>query len=96
MKDLKVLKLNQFFLENLDKPDSAPANFYWQFLFNFILQNLNKKNRSVFLELVAEEKFEKAIPFATENIDQFEKKFSRALGERLNKLNQKVLKGGPL
>jgi len=96
MKDLKVLKLNQFFLEGLDKPDSAPANFCWQFLFNFILQNLDKKTRPIFLNLIAEEKFDKVIPFAIKNIDLFEKRFGRALGERLNKLNQKVPKGNQL
>ena len=96
MKNLKVLKLGQFFLEGLDKSDSAPANFYWQFLFNFILQNLKKEKRVIFLELVAEEKFDKVISFATKNINQFEKRFSQALGERLNKLNQKVLKGNQL
>jgi len=90
---IKSLKLDQWFANQLEKPDSVPETFYWTFLLHFILNHLDYSQKKAFFEILAEGGDDQILPFVYREIPNFSEKFSWALGERLKKLKAKALFG---
>ena len=88
---IKSLKMDSWFLDQLQIPGSAPEKFYWNFLLKFSLENLKKEQRKKFLNLLASQKSDEALEYIFTRINDFEKRFSRALGERLNKIKKTII-----
>jgi hypothetical protein len=91
IKQIKSLKLDAWFLDQLEKPDSIPADFLWNFLLVFILKNLNKFQKEQFLRIVAGQKTDQVMPFVLSCIPNFEKKFSQALGKKLAQIKKSAI-----
>jgi hypothetical protein len=90
VKQIKLLKINTWFLDQVNKPESVPEKFYWTFLLKFILKNLKKEPKKQFINLLEKQKTDQILSFVFKNINDFEKRFSQALGEKLAKIQRNI------
>jgi len=91
IKKIKSLKLDAWFLDQIEKPDSMPAGFYWNFLLNFVLKNLDDDSKEKFLRLLANNKTDQIMPYIIKNIPDFEKRFSQELGKKLFEMKKSMI-----
>ena len=88
---IKSLKLEKWFLGEIEKPDSMVNRFLSGFILNFILKSLSDKKKKGFLELVADEKDKKILKFVQRNIPEFEKEMAKELKSKLVNLKGNAL-----
>jgi hypothetical protein len=90
VKTIKNLKVANWFLNQLDQPESIGSEFYWKFLLVFILRNLNLWQKEQFLRIVTSGKTDQIMPFITSCLPDFAKNFEQALAEKLTEIRKKV------
>lgn len=87
----QTLKLDQWFLDQLNDPDSSASRFYANLVFNFILQELDETAKTQFLDLVNRGRGEAALKLAQAEIDDFAIKLASVTAEKLAKMKHNVL-----
>jgi len=88
IKQIKLLKMDRWLLDQLEKPESAASRFFWSFLQSFIWQNLDQPGKNQFLALLAGNKTDQIMPFISESLPGFEKDFALALGKKLAQIKK--------
>jgi hypothetical protein len=88
----QTLKLDQWFLNQLNNPGSPAGRFYTGLVFNFILRELDEEPKTRFLRLINQGRGEAALELAQAEIDDFEAKLSAVTAQKLTQMKKQVIK----